>query len=435
MARNITGLLRITYRNQQNLDRMNTPLQPKPLSAFLHSNEIARLRDPDLNAARGLPASIYTDDDFFALEQKHLFPDVWVGIGFDTDVPLAGDAVPLEVGGSPLILCRDHEDRIQVLHNVCRHRATLVLESGKSGLKNFQCPYHGWVYDLDGRLLATPFWDGTSSAKRCPVPADSASLVPVRSGVWNHIVFVNLSGMASSLETYLADMQNELGHFDLESMELAHTESWEFDANWKLVMENWEVYHHVWVHQGVFDQMSEEVDMQTGSPYTDMIASNNCLMLRPNECRKTSARPSSGLLPSMPRKNATKDINKRSSIANAILPNVTASMGVVEFAPAVYTPIAPDKTLAKMAWFVPQGILGFEKYQPEVDKILERWLGPDRSITGRRGIRAQDHHCMELQQKARNSPVADDVRFSRTWESNVRYFQDWLVKRLEIAKA
>ena len=107
----------------------------------------------------------------------------------------------------------------------------------------------------------------------------------------------------------------------------------------------------------------------------------------------------------------------------------------MEFAPAVYTPIAPDKTLAKMAWFVPQGILGFEKYQPEVDKILERWLGPDRSITGRRGIRAQDHHCMELQQKARNSPVADDVRFSRTWESNVRYFQDWLVKRLEIAKA
>ncbi len=84
-----------------------------------------------------------------------------------------------------------------------------------------------------------------------------------------------------------------------------------------------------------------------------------------------------------------------------------------------------------MSWFIPSGIKDDEKLRPEVDKILERWLGPDRSIAGRRGIRAQDHRCMELQQKARSSPVADDVRFSETWEANVRYFQNWLVERLE----
>ena len=44
-------------------------------------------------------------------------------------------------------------------------------------------------------------------------------------------------------------------------MEVIHSESWVFNANWKLVMENWEVYHHVWVHQGVFDLMSDEVDL------------------------------------------------------------------------------------------------------------------------------------------------------------------------------
>ena len=406
-------------------------MQSSNLSDFLGPEVVNRLRNPDLNLAKGLPASIYTDPDFFALEKERLFPNVWVGIGFESDVPNVGDAVPVEVGGSPLILCRDKSSQIQVLHNVCRHRATVVLEAPACGLKTFKCPYHGWVYGLDGGLLATPFWDGTASAERCPVDPASASLVPVRSAVWNHIVFVNLSGDAPGLDSYLAEMEEELGHFDLESMETVHSESWVFDANWKLVMENWEVYHHVWVHQGVFDLMSDEVDFETGKPCTDMIASNNSLMLRPNDLRKESARPNPVDLPLMPWKPEIPREPKLSSIANAILPNVTASMGRVEFAPAVYIPIAPDKTLAKMSWFIPPGIKEDEKLRPEVDKILERWLGPDRSIAGRRGIRAQDHHCMELQQKARKSPVADDVRFSETWEANVQYFQNWLVERLQ----
>ena len=89
------------------------------LSDFLDPEAINRLRNPDLSLAKGLPASIYTDPDFFALEQERLFPDVWVGIGFESDVPNVGDAVPVEVGGSPLILCRDKSSQIQVLHNVC----------------------------------------------------------------------------------------------------------------------------------------------------------------------------------------------------------------------------------------------------------------------------------------------------------------------------
>ena len=83
-----------------------------------------------------------------------------------------------------------------------------------------------------------------------------------------------------------------------------------------------------------------------------------------------------------------------------------------------------------MSWFIPSGIKDDEKLGPEVNKILERWLGPDRSVAGRRGIRAQDHRCMELQQKARSSPVADDVRFSETWEAVCAIFKtgwwsDW----------
>ena len=74
------------------------------LSDFLDPEAVSRLRNPDLKRAKGLPPSIYTDSDFFALEQERLFAYVWVGIGFESDVPNVGDAVPVEVGGSPLIL-------------------------------------------------------------------------------------------------------------------------------------------------------------------------------------------------------------------------------------------------------------------------------------------------------------------------------------------
>ena len=83
----------------------------------------------------------------------------------------------------------------------------------------------------------------------------------MRCQVWNHVVFVNLEGTAPDLLNYLEPMDRELSHLDIDCLEVGHRQTWDFAANWKLVMENWEVYHHVWVHEGVFDKMSDEVDL------------------------------------------------------------------------------------------------------------------------------------------------------------------------------
>ena len=71
------------------------------------------LRDPILDKARGLPASVYTSQTFFELEQERLFPKTWMGIAFDSDVLNRGDAVPLTVQGLPLILVRDNNNNIR----------------------------------------------------------------------------------------------------------------------------------------------------------------------------------------------------------------------------------------------------------------------------------------------------------------------------------
>jgi hypothetical protein len=186
------------------------------------------------------------------------------------------------------------------------------------------------------------------------------------------------------------------------------------------------------VHEGVFDRMSDEVDVRTGERYTEMAADGNALFLRYIEPRPKRPLVINGQsFQSLPPVRQLRERVTPHSTANAILPNTTVTITDTAFSPAIYLPIAPGKTLARMAWFFAPGVPEDPRYEAYLEQILDRWLGPTRQFADKGGIRPQDHHCMELQQRARHCPVADDVKFSTTWESNVRYFRDWVVKRLE----
>ena len=400
------------------------------LGDFIDETAIAALTRPSLSEARGLPARAYTSEGFFALERRRLFPRTWTGVAFDSDVPKPGDALPSSVAGVPIIVVRDESGEVRAFHNVCRHRATQVLTEPCRGLRQLQCPYHAWTYGLDGALLATPFWDGTAKTAKQPVDAASNGLVPVRAEVWNHVIFVNLAENAAPLEEYLGPMAAESSHLDLGALECGHRASWEFKANWKLVMDNWEVYHHVWVHEGIFDRMSDEVDLETGEPYTDMLADGNVMVLKANSRRPARA-PDTGtdgsVLPPLPARNGSV---QKHGAANAVLPNTTLTLGPSAYVPAIYVPVAPGVTRAEMAWYFAPGAAKGEQHAEARHAAVDRWLGPRHTLSDRRGIRAQDHRCMELQQAARASPVADDVKFSPVWEADVRYFQTWLVEQL-----
>ena len=105
-------------------------------------NAAAALRRP-IAQARGLPSVAYTGDEFFELEQQCLFarirpgPPPWTCIAFAHEVPEPGDAMPMMVAGlaRPIILLRDDKGKIRSFHNVCRHRATMVLQRGRTQSK------------------------------------------------------------------------------------------------------------------------------------------------------------------------------------------------------------------------------------------------------------------------------------------------------------
>lgn len=104
---------------------------------------------------------IYLDARIFALEMQHLWARSWLFVGHASQVPQAGDFISTQLGAQPVLMLRQADGGINVLHNRCAHKGSQLTNapSGNTG-RLLRCPYHGWSYQLDGRLLATPQRDG-----------------------------------------------------------------------------------------------------------------------------------------------------------------------------------------------------------------------------------------------------------------------------------
>src|SRR5260370_1155394 len=95
----------------------------------------------------------FTDPDVYRGEQDRIFARCWLYVAHDSQVPKAGDFVTNFMGEESVIVCRDGEGRVRVFVNSCRHRGMRVCRTDAGNTGTFQCPYHGWTYDVKGRLV------------------------------------------------------------------------------------------------------------------------------------------------------------------------------------------------------------------------------------------------------------------------------------------
>src|SRR5215470_15025128 len=115
--------------------------------------------EPDIRKASTLPSSFYHDADAFRDSKERIFERSWQFVG-DTDALKApGQIVPVSLLdgflAEPLILTRDHKDRLHCLSNVCTHRGTTLVE-GCTNERTITCRYHGRRFGLDGKFLSMP---------------------------------------------------------------------------------------------------------------------------------------------------------------------------------------------------------------------------------------------------------------------------------------
>ena len=184
-----------------------------------------------------LPAGLYTREDVCEADIDVFFRKHWICIGVDCDVPEPGDATVIDIGKTSLILLRDDEGEIRILHNVCRHRGARLL-SEKTIVSKLVCPYHTWTYELTGELSYAPHM-GKAFDKDC------YGLKPVTFKSIGGLIYICLSD--NPLEDIAAleqAMVERLAPYDIPNAKIAHQTDIVEDGNWKLTMENnRECYH------------------------------------------------------------------------------------------------------------------------------------------------------------------------------------------------
>lgn len=198
---------------------------------------------PDVTALAPLRRAAYTDASLYLAERQRVFAGGWIALLFAHQVPDPGDQVPVEAAGLPLVAVRDRAGAVRVFHNVCRHRASLVVPEPVRGQPTLRCPYHGWAYGLDGSLRATPLWDGRRVTSPEALDRAALGLREVRSGVWSDVVWIDLSGRAPPLEQHVAPLTALWRGYDMTTLRLAHYATGTIEANWKLAIGT---FHTLW---------------------------------------------------------------------------------------------------------------------------------------------------------------------------------------------
>lgn len=185
-----------------------------------------------------LPAGLYTREDVFEADLEVFFRRHWICIGLECDVPEPGDATVVDIGKTSLILLRDDDGGIRVMHNVCRHRGARLLDPGKTIVSKLVCPYHTWTYELSGELSYAPHM-GKSFDKEC------RSLKPVIFKSVGGLVYVCLSNdPPEDIERLVGVMAERLAPYDIANAKVAYESDVIEQGNWKLTIENnRECYH------------------------------------------------------------------------------------------------------------------------------------------------------------------------------------------------
>ena len=202
----------------------------------MHDGSVSPKTRGWVDVANGLvERDAFVSADVFRLEMERVFDRSWMFVAHETEIPDSGDYVARSLGSAPVIAVRDADAGIRVLLNSCRHRGTKVCRGDMGNARNFVCPYHGWSYDLDGRLISTSYDD------HVPDGMDFADwgLIPApRVEVDNGLIFACWDPDAMPLADYLGDIKWYLDAFLSRSpggmTVLAPPHRWRVKANWKI---------------------------------------------------------------------------------------------------------------------------------------------------------------------------------------------------------
>ncbi|MGI9405541.1 MAG: aromatic ring-hydroxylating oxygenase subunit alpha [Hyphomicrobiaceae bacterium] len=197
-----------------------------------------------------LPREAYICEQWLENERRDLFGKCWTFAGLLSEFSEAGDFRTIKAGPHSLIVIKDSSGNLRGFHNLCQHRGTELLEGCGNAGRTIVCPYHNWVYNLDGALRGVP------AQKDCFPHLDKKGiqLRPAAVGVFRDLVFVHPEGQpAESFDTWIDDLGSVPWPHDLNSDQLEESPDdvvYELKCNWKVFVENAiDGYHLAYLHK------------------------------------------------------------------------------------------------------------------------------------------------------------------------------------------
>ena len=190
-----------------------------------------------------IPYKRYIEPRYVDLERDHLWRKHWQVACREEDLPNVGDRLPYDVGDLSFLLIRSAPDTIRAFYNSCPHRSRMLCTGPEAG-EHIRCPFHGWTWALDGKLVWVVSNEDFVQATR-----QSHSLIEVKVARWGGNVFINPAPNAPPLEAALGPMVEMFADFPLdERYTVLHIRK-RIRANWKAVQEAFmEAYHTLQTH-------------------------------------------------------------------------------------------------------------------------------------------------------------------------------------------
>jgi Rieske 2Fe-2S family protein len=195
--------------------------------------------------AMTLPGHYYTDPAILHEETEKIFLSMWTCAGREDEIPEPGDYITRQIGNENIIIVRGEDRKARAFYNNCRHRGTRICNERSGRVKgSFQCPYHAWTFDLDGRLIGAPHMAEVKGFDK-----DEFPLLGVGCDVWAGHIFFNLDEKRAPLLDQIEGLSEFFERYDLGRLRRAERHEYDIKANWKLIVENYsECYHCPLIH-------------------------------------------------------------------------------------------------------------------------------------------------------------------------------------------
>lgn len=190
----------------------------------------------------------YTNPEFFDLDYDAFFLRRWQFVGHANEVAAVGDFMTHDIGRDNIFVIRGKDDQLRAFQNVCRHRASRILEGPGNCPGVIRCPYHGWTYQMDGSLMAIPQDENFPD-----IDKSQHGLHEIQLEAFHGLLFVRVNGDGPSVADHFGDMGRYLEMYDVSNYVLcAETSTQVWNCNWKVAWDNYlENYHIPIGHPGL----------------------------------------------------------------------------------------------------------------------------------------------------------------------------------------